>query len=129
MNVEQLTLPNTAALPVITEGTLEFDKTATMSDGKRHLKLEVYRLVDSQWAFAFSASFTSEWKQEVPFYFSRYASSFDDLAKRLRILRPTDWVRGYPRGKQFEQKQGDLMDEIEDRWAALVADAMVQLVQ
>lgn len=119
-------LPNTGTQPLIaSEGRSFFSKTASTQEGKRHLKLEMYELRGGDFKLAFHVQYTSDWPQEVPRDYSRYADSLNDLARKLSHVRPRRWVRGYPHGKQFERKQVDLLNEIDARWKQLVSDALI----
>jgi hypothetical protein len=125
-----ITLPNTEGSPLRLACSLLFSGEAKLADGKRLLRLSVYRpMGDDTLAadmLAYSVAFESTWKHEVERHVSRLVHGREIVAE-LRDLDLTSWVRGFPDAPRFDGKHQKLMAEISDRWAALVSSALVHL--
>lgn len=135
-----ITLPNTEGAPLRVQGSPLFAGEAHFADGKRRLRLSVFRCLNRE-GYAYSAAFESTWKHEVERYVSRKVQGAGALGTELRELDPTIWVRGYERvfnsdprakgkdaeGREFVAKHQSLMHEVTDRWNSLVAAAMLHV--
>lgn len=122
-----ITLPNSDGPPLRLLGSLIFSGEASLADGKRLLRLSVYRVLDRDIVdTAYSIAFESTWKHEVERYLSRTAHR-RELGAELRDLDLTGWVRGYPEASRFDGKHQRLMEEVTDRWKSLVNAAVMHL--
>lgn len=115
------------AQPLEFDGDLVAEGTTRTEESKRWHTIKVYKAGDK---FIAAVEYGSTWQHEparYDAYDGEYLGSMAPMALKLLAHDPLAHVVGYPRGKQFEDKQKALMIELRRRWDNLVTEVLAQV--
>lgn len=116
--------------PVTFNGALLAEGGTKTDEAKRWYTLKVYEVMPKNAPppkFVAAVEYGSTWQHEPARYDVYVADTTDALVAKLLDHDPLAHVVGYPRGKQFEEKQVALRVELRRRWDNLVTEVLAQV--
>ncbi len=127
MTLTETTLTRTGAAPVRFKGTLLAEANGKMVQGKEQNRwhtLTMYQTEGGQYVLAIT--YSSQWKGESDHHFATVCQDAWIVVDVLQAYVPMDVVQGYPPGKQFEERQQRLLQDVNDRYDVLVSELLGQ---
>ena len=126
-DADEFTLPRTGDRPLKFTGEkiayADGERLAGKEQNRWH-EIAVYRIQTGR--YVVHIAYRTRWQGELDFDMADIdgSSKGEGVATILRNYDPTQWVRGYPEGAGYADKQARLLSDIRQRYQALVSEVL-----